>query len=81
MDFIDAVCGFCAAHSVGLCNMFVSHATAELAIVETGVGSDDDLIDMLERLLPRDGCYRHTHGSVSHGPDHSYCRGPGKASF
>ncbi len=46
------------------------HATAGVAIIETGAGSDDDLVDTLERLLPRDDRYRHAHGSPGHGADH-----------
>jgi secondary thiamine-phosphate synthase enzyme len=41
-----------------------------VAIIETGAGSDHDLIDTLERLLPRDDRYRHAHGSPGHGADH-----------
>src|SRR5262249_56738995 len=41
-----------------------------VAVIETGAGSDDDLLDTLERLLPRDGRYRHAHGSPGHGADH-----------
>ena len=54
----------------GLCNVFIPHATAGVAIIETGAGSDDDLVDTLERLLPRDDRYRHAHGSHGHGADH-----------
>jgi secondary thiamine-phosphate synthase enzyme len=61
---------FCAARGDGLCNVFVPHATAGIAIIETGAGSDDDLVDTLQRLLPRDDRYRHTHGSPGHGADH-----------
>lgn len=47
------------------------HATAGLVVVEIGAGSDDDLMDALDRLLPReDRLYRHRHGSVGHGADH-----------
>ena len=47
------------------------HATAGLVIVEVGAGSDDDLIDVLDRLLPREErLYRHRHGSPGHGADH-----------
>ncbi|MCV7341501.1 secondary thiamine-phosphate synthase enzyme YjbQ [Mycobacterium haemophilum] len=70
VDLTDAVRQFCVTHSAGLCNVFVPHATAGLAIIETGAGSDDDLIDTLERLLPRDDRYRHAHGSAGHGADH-----------
>ena len=41
-----------------------------MAIIETGAGSDEDLVDTLERLLPRDDRYRHSHGSPGHGADH-----------
>lgn len=54
----------------GLVNVFVPHATAGLAIMETGSGSEGDLLDSLERLLPRDDRYRHSHGSPGHGGDH-----------
>lgn len=54
----------------GLLNVFVPHATAGLALMETGSGSEADLVDALSRLLPRDGRYRHRHGSPGHGADH-----------
>ena len=55
----------------GLLSVFVPHATAGLVIVEVGAGSDADLVDALDRLLPRDdGLYRHRHGSPGHGADH-----------
>lgn len=61
---------FCAGQGDGLCNVFVPHATAGVAIFETGAGSEEDLLDTLERLLPRDDRYRHAHGSYGHGADH-----------
>src|SRR5689334_1646414 len=70
VDLTDAVRRFCFAYGDGLCNVFVPHATAGVAIIETGAGSDDDLVDTLERLLPRDDRYRHAHGSEGHGADH-----------
>lgn len=70
VDLTDEVRKFCAGHADGLCNVFVPHATAGVAIFETGAGSDDDLVDTLERLLPRDDRYRHAHGSFGHGADH-----------
>jgi secondary thiamine-phosphate synthase enzyme len=70
VDLTDAVRSFCGAHEDGLCNVFVPHATAGVAVIETGAGSDDDLVDTLERLLPRDDRYRHAHGSPGHGADH-----------
>ncbi|HEX6868775.1 MAG TPA: secondary thiamine-phosphate synthase enzyme YjbQ [Candidatus Limnocylindrales bacterium] len=55
----------------GLLSIFVPHATAGLVIVEIGAGSDDDLLDALDRLLPREErLYRHRHGSAGHGADH-----------
>jgi secondary thiamine-phosphate synthase enzyme len=54
----------------GLVYVFLPHATAGLALMETGSGSEGDLEDELERLFPRDDRYRHRHGSVGHGGDH-----------
>jgi secondary thiamine-phosphate synthase enzyme len=54
----------------GLLHVFVPHATAGLAILETGAGSDEDLLAALDELLPRDGRWRHRHGSPGHGRDH-----------
>lgn len=70
VDLTAAVREFCRERGDGLCNVFVPHATAGVAVLETGAGSDDDLIDALERLLPRDDRYRHAHGSPGHGADH-----------
>jgi secondary thiamine-phosphate synthase enzyme len=70
VDITDEVRSFCASHGDGLCNVFVPHATAGVAVIETGAGSDDDLVETLERLLPRDDRYRHAHGSPGHGADH-----------
>jgi secondary thiamine-phosphate synthase enzyme len=61
---------FCARLGDGLVNVFVPHATAGVALMETGSGSDSDLVAALERLLPRDDRYRHAHGSPGHGADH-----------
>lgn len=54
----------------GLLSVFVPHATAGLVILELGAGSDDDALDALDRLLPRDDRWRHRHGSTGHGADH-----------
>jgi len=70
VELTSAVRDFCRGRGDGLCNVFVPHATAGVAIIETGAGSDDDLIEALERLLPRDDRYRHRHGSPGHGADH-----------
>lgn len=54
----------------GLLHVFVPHATAGLALIETGAGSDDDLLDALRELLPKDSRWKHRHGSPGHGRDH-----------
>ncbi len=54
----------------GLLLVFVPHATAGVALMETGSGSEGDLEEALERVLPRDDRYGHRHGSVGHGADH-----------
>ena len=54
----------------GLLHVFVPHATAGIAILETGAGSDDDLLAALEDLLPRDDRWKHRHGSRGHGRSH-----------
>ncbi|WP_030609371.1 secondary thiamine-phosphate synthase enzyme YjbQ [Streptomyces sclerotialus] len=59
-----------AAGRDGLLNVFVPHATAGIAIIETGAGSDDDLLSALRDLLPADDRWRHRHGSPGHGRDH-----------
>jgi secondary thiamine-phosphate synthase enzyme len=70
VDLTRRVREFCADRGDGLCNVFAPHATAGVAIIETGARSDEDLVDTLERLLPRDDRYRHAHGSPGHGADH-----------
>lgn len=54
----------------GLLNVWVPHATAGLAVIETGAGSDEDLLRQLRQLLPADDRWRHRHGSHGHGRDH-----------
>jgi secondary thiamine-phosphate synthase enzyme len=54
----------------GLLNIFVPHATAGIAVLETGAGSDDDLLAALRDLLPADNRWQHRHGSPGHGRDH-----------
>src|SRR3984957_20602590 len=61
---------FCAGLGDGLLNAFVPHATAGLALMETGSGSESDLLAALERLLPRDQRSGHAHGPAGHGADH-----------
>ncbi len=54
----------------GLLHVFVPHATAGLAVIETGAGSDTDLLTALRDVLPGDGRWAHRHGSPGHGRDH-----------
>ena len=54
----------------GLLNVFVPHATAGVVIMELGAGSERDLMEALDRLLPRDDRWVHRHGSAGHGADH-----------
>ena len=54
----------------GLLHVFVPHATAGLAIIELGAGSDADLLAVLARLLPADNSWQHAHGSRGHGRSH-----------
>ncbi|MEU4774968.1 YjbQ family protein [Micromonospora sp. NPDC023644] len=61
---------FVSGQGDGLLHVFVPHATAGLAIIETGSGSDDDLLAALDDLLPTDDRWRHRHGSPGHGRDH-----------
>lgn len=70
-DLTAEVARFVAGRGDGLVNIFVPHATAGIAIIETGAGSDDDLMSAIDAVLPRDDRnYRHRHGSPGHGADH-----------
>ncbi len=69
-DITTEVAEFCRPLGDGLCNVFVPHATAGVALFETGSGTEADLELALESLLPRDAAYRHRHGSPGHGRDH-----------
>jgi len=69
-DLTDACTAFTRDQGDGLLNVFVPHATAGIAIIETGAGSDTDLIATLDKLLPADDRWRHRHGSPGHGRDH-----------
>jgi secondary thiamine-phosphate synthase enzyme len=70
LDLTRDVADFVADRGDGLVHVFVPHATAGLAILETGAGSDDDLLAALGDLLPADDRWRHRHGSRGHGRSH-----------
>jgi secondary thiamine-phosphate synthase enzyme len=61
---------YCRNRGDGILSIFVPHATAGVAIMELGSGSESDLAELLDRLLPRDNRYPHRHGSPGHGADH-----------
>ncbi len=69
-DVTSLAVRFCQGRGDGLCHLFAPHATAGLALMEVGSGSEGDLQELLARLLPRDDRYRHRHGSAGHGADH-----------
>ncbi|HET9859734.1 MAG TPA: YjbQ family protein [Nocardioidaceae bacterium] len=70
LDISRDCAGFVADEQDGLLQLFVPHATAGIAILETGAGSDDDLLAALADLLPADDRWRHQHGSPGHGRSH-----------
>lgn len=71
VDLTAEVAEFCRPlREDGLLSVFVPHATAGVALMETGSGSESDLDELLARLLPRDDRWRHRHGAKGHGADH-----------
>ena len=69
-DLTERVAAFAVGTGDGLLHVFAPHATAGLALVETGAGSEEDLAELFARTFPRDDRYAHRHGSVGHGGDH-----------
>ncbi len=69
-DLTSAVTDFCGGRGDGLLNVFVPHATAGLAIIEIGSGTEMDLGAFVDDLLPAEDRYRHRHGTRGHGRDH-----------
>ncbi|NNL14248.1 MAG: YjbQ family protein [Acidimicrobiia bacterium] len=70
VDITGEVAGFVAGKGDGIVQVFCPHATAGVALIETGAGSDADLLDIIDHVLPPDFAYRHRHGSPGHGADH-----------
>ena len=71
LDITEQARKFCSsAGGDGLLNVYLPHATAGLALMETGSGSEADLAGVIEALLPRDDRWTHRHGSRGHGADH-----------
>ncbi len=69
-DLTGACADFARGRGDGLLHVFVPHATAGVAVLELGAGSDDDLLAALRDLLPADDRWRHRHGSTGHGRSH-----------
>src|ERR1700733_16071596 len=69
-DITAEAARFAESEGDGLMHVFVPHATAGLAIIETGAGSDEDLLAAIDELLPAQDKWRHRHGSPGHGRDH-----------
>ncbi|GIE76200.1 hypothetical protein Aph02nite_21500 [Actinoplanes philippinensis] len=70
VDITREAASFVQSERDGLLNVFVPHATAGVAIIETGAGSDDDLLTAIDELLPTEDKWQHRHGSRGHGRDH-----------
>jgi secondary thiamine-phosphate synthase enzyme len=70
LDLTRDCAEFVSGRGDGLLSLFVPHATAGIAVIETGAGSDDDLLSALGDLLPADDRWRHRHGSPGHGRSH-----------
>jgi secondary thiamine-phosphate synthase enzyme len=70
LDLTRDASEYVAGKGDGLLHVFVPHATAGIAIIETGTGSDDDLLAALRDVLPADDRWRHRHGSPGHGRSH-----------
>ena len=70
LDITDRCSAFVRDRGDGLLHVFVPHATAGIAVLETGAGSDDDLLAALGDLLPADDRWKHRHGSRGHGRSH-----------
>jgi thiamine phosphate synthase YjbQ (UPF0047 family) len=70
VDITAQASTFVSGRGDGLLHVFVPHATAGIALVETGAGSDEDLLSALDDILPTDNRWRHRHGSAGHGRDH-----------
>jgi secondary thiamine-phosphate synthase enzyme len=70
VDLTDECAAFVRGEADGLLQVFVPHATAGVAVLEIGSGSEQDLLQQLDELLPRDDRWRHRHGSPGHGRDH-----------
>lgn len=71
VDITSEVAEFCRGRGDGLVSIFLPHATAGVAMFETGAGTESDVLSAIDDLLPAEqGRWRHQHGSPGHGRDH-----------
>ncbi|HVR32916.1 MAG TPA: YjbQ family protein [Acidimicrobiia bacterium] len=70
LDLGGHIDAFLRPGDAGLLNVFAPHATCGLAVIETGAGSDSDLLASIDHLLEADDRWQHRHGSPGHGRDH-----------
>jgi secondary thiamine-phosphate synthase enzyme len=71
VDITSQVQSFCEGKGDGILSVFVPHATAGIALFETGAGTETDVMESIDRLLPADpSMWRHEHGTPGHGRDH-----------
>jgi len=70
VDLTERVSSWLAGRGDGLCVVLAPHATAGIALLETGAGTEQDAATALAAILPRDDRWVHRHGSPGHGADH-----------
>lgn len=68
LDITDQVQQCVSKIDTGICNVFVAHTTAAVTTGEAIEGTDEDLMEVLERIIPRID-FRHQH-DPAHAPDH-----------
>ncbi len=68
VDMTDRVNDAIAAAGIqeGLCVLFVAHTTAALTTGEVGEGTEEDLLEVVEQVIPRID-FRH-----AHNPSHAW---------
>jgi secondary thiamine-phosphate synthase enzyme len=52
----------------GVCTIFVEHTTAAVTTGEFGEGTDEDLLETMEKIIPKIN-FRHLH-NPAHAPEH-----------
>jgi secondary thiamine-phosphate synthase enzyme len=67
-DTIEALIERNHSQATGICNLFILHTTAALTTADLDPGTDLDMLDAFEAMIPRLR-YRHPH-NPAHVPDH-----------